>query len=115
MVRSCSIIIFSVYVLCDVSINEAVSQKQNTRSEEEGTGTRHAVVTELEFMFSTFLGASVCNTGERKITLIYFDVILLLEYFSFVPVQKPAENLLNLFRQSVCPYETSRESLHTFL
>jgi hypothetical protein len=50
-VRSCSIIIFSVYVLCDVSINEAVSQKPNSRSEEEGTGTRHAVVTEVEFMF----------------------------------------------------------------
>jgi hypothetical protein len=27
MVRSCSIIIYSVYVLYDVSINEAVSQK----------------------------------------------------------------------------------------
>jgi hypothetical protein len=50
-VRSCSVLIYSVYVLYDVSINEAVSQKPNSRSEEEATGTRRAVVTEVEFMF----------------------------------------------------------------
>jgi hypothetical protein len=51
MVRSCSILIYSVYVLYDVSINETVSQKPNSRSEEEGTGTGRGVVTEVEFMF----------------------------------------------------------------
>jgi hypothetical protein len=38
------------YVLYDGLINVVVSQKQNGRSEGEGTGSRHAV-TEVDFMF----------------------------------------------------------------
>jgi hypothetical protein len=60
MVRSCSVVICSVYVLYDtILINKwSVTKAERGVSEEEGTGTTHAVVTEAEVMFLTYIDNS---------------------------------------------------------
>jgi hypothetical protein len=76
--------------------------KPNSKSEEEGTGTRHAVVTEVEFMFLDISWCFCMQYRWAKMTFICLDVQFLSENFYFIPVQKSAEHLQNLFQQSVC-------------
>jgi hypothetical protein len=81
MVSSCSVIICSVCVPYDIIlINEVVSQKQKSRSEEEGTETTHGAVTEADVSLcfshsSSAVEASACNTGERK-KFFFWNILL---------------------------------------
>jgi hypothetical protein len=96
MVRSCSIIIYNVYVtLCTIwCFNEWSSvSEQNCRSEGEGTRTRHEV-TEVEFMF---LDVSCCIYIQYrmwKTTSICVDAIFV-SFVIFVSCQW--ENLRSIY------------------